>query len=87
MATFKIIKKKDFVSGTISGTVYTLAHQGRVFNASTLSFEDTDLVATATHLEVKTKIELVPESYTNSLGQLVVGYKLMPKFDLSIASF
>lgn len=91
MPTFKIVKSKPFTfqdNGTaVTGTVYTLAHKGRVFNASTLSFDAADLVDASGNLEVKCKVELIPEQYTNALGQLITGYKLMPIMDLTIGAF
>jgi len=91
MANFKIIKSKSFTftqnGETISGTAYTLGFKGRAFNCSSLSFEEGDLIESNGVLEVKPKVELVPESYTNSVGQTVQGFKLMPVMDLNIAQF
>lgn len=89
MATFKIIKKKSFNTPNATGTTYVLAYKGRAFNCSTLSFESSDLIedSTANTLTVNTKVELVPDRYINSIGEMVTGYKLMPVLDLTISNF
>lgn len=88
MATFKIIKKTSFDKNGVSGTVYTLGVQGRAVKLSTLSFADTDadtLSATDTHLTVKGELEVRKTSYTNQLGEIVVGLEFMPKFGFSLS--
>lgn len=88
MATFKIIKKTAFDKNGVSGTVYTLGVQGRAVKLSTLSFADMDadaLSATDTHLTVKGELEVRKTSYTNQLGEVVVGLEFMPKFGFSLS--
>jgi hypothetical protein len=90
MATFKVIKKTDFNTNGVSGTVYTLGVQGRAVKLSSLSFADMDadtlsLDATGTHLTVKGEIEVRKTSYTNQLGENVHGLEFMPKFGFSLS--
>ena len=90
MANFKIVKKKAFKTEKAEGTTYVLAHKGRVFNTSTLYWEKEDGLkesADGKVLTIDSKGELIKDSYVDDLGQLVVGYKLMPVFDLAFGEF
>ena len=89
---FKIIKQKSF-SFTNSedvaetGIAYTLAYKGRVFQASTLNFENNELKADGNKLTISGDIDAVKAPYVNSLGETVNGVKLMPKLDMVLSDF
>ena len=87
---FKIIKKKSF-TGSANGTAYTIAMCGRVVNATTLSFEDSDTVikenTAGTHLEVEGAFDIVKSPYENDLGEKVMGLKMMPAFGIVVSNY
>ncbi len=83
---FRIIKSTAFEFEGTPGTVYTVAHAGRVLQVSTLHFPETDsLVAKDNILSIKGDIEVVKKSYENKLGEMVQGLQIMPKFGLSLS--
>lgn len=86
---FKVIKKKDFDNGTVKGTNYILAVQGRAVNFSSLTFQDSDvkfdLNKSKTHLEISGEIEVIKDTYIDSLGQTKIGLKFMPKFGFDLS--
>jgi hypothetical protein len=88
---FKLIKSKAFTFDSAGvetkGTVYTVAYKGRVFNVSSLSFDADALSVKDGVLAIKGECDVVAESYTNAIGELVKGLKLMPKMDLVISAF
>ena len=84
---FKIVKKIDFKfedssKKQISGTVYTVARKGRIYNVSTLNFEAKELVAKGDVLSTPDAIVVVKDNYMDDLGLPKIGLKLMPKNDL-----
>ena len=89
MPAFKIIKEVPFDNGTVKGTSFILAVQGRAVNFGTLSFEDSDVKyaknAAGTHLEVQGELEVVKSPYTNTHGETVQGLKFMPKFGFNLS--
>ena len=85
---FEIIKQTPFTFNKegkeVKGVAYTVAHKARVIQASTINFEEGELVADGNTLNVKTEVELVKKPYTNGLGEVINGLQLVPKMDLDI---
>jgi hypothetical protein len=83
---FRIVKFTDFeLEDKTKGTVYTVAHSGRVLQVSTLHFEAGELTAAEGKLTIKGDIEVVKRPYVNKLGETVQGLSIMPKFGLSLS--
>lgn len=89
---FKLIKTKEFSftnaqGAEIKASNHIVAYKGRVFNLSTLNFEDKDFTITGDVLKLNVECDIVRENYTNNLGELQTGLKVMPKMDLVLSSF
>jgi len=84
----KIIKFKAFDTNGVKGVNYTCAYKGRVFNVSSLPFEEGDLVANKenTVLDIKCHVDAVQGTYMSPEG-LKPSVHLMPKLDLVLTSF
>ena len=84
MTTFNIIKTTPFDTNGIKGTTFTLGHKGYVINASSLNFEEGDLVATKDKLQVNCNVVLKKTTYINNEGNKAQGLQLMRKLDIEI---
>lgn len=83
---FKVIKTTEWQSSQgEKGTTFTLAFKGRVFNMNTNDFESGEYEVKTNVLTLKTKVDIVKESYVNQLGETKVGLKIKPTLgDLNI---
>lgn len=83
---FKIIKTTEWKSSSgEKGCTHTLAYKGRVFNLTDTDFESDDFEVKNNLLSLKTKVDIVKESYVNQLGETKVGLKIKPTLgDLNI---
>ena len=83
---FKVIKFTAFeLEDKTKGVNYTVAHQGRVLQFSTLHFKEDEFKVDKGILSISAKIEVVKRPYTNKLGEVVQGLSLMPEFGLALA--
>jgi len=88
----KLIKSKSFVFTDANnveqkGVVHTVAYKGRVFNVSSLDFEESELVVKGDVLSINSKVEVERESYIDSFGNKAMGLKLKPLLDLELSKF
>ena len=83
---FRIVKFTEFEHEGKKGTVFTVAHSGRVLQVSTLHFDDEGaLVSADNKLTIKGDIEVVKKPYINKLGETVQGLSIMPKFGIALS--
>jgi hypothetical protein len=85
---FKIIKSKSWTaSNGNTGTVYTVAYQGRVFNVNSGDFDKLEVAKDNLTLKLGVAPVVIKENYTDAMGETKIGLRLKPKCDLEFGEF
>ena len=88
MASFKIIKSKEWTSSTGSkGTTHVLAFQGRVFTCNAEDFASAKISADKQTIDLGEVPVVIQENYIDAMGMTKVGLRLKPKCNLEFSNF